>query len=124
MQRNILFDFRKIIDSNPQNLDECYYNYKSGLWEDGNHQPIIAKWLKSKNKGLNNNATHISETGESIDRSENSQCDFSSLGGTLMTKTNESSDRSEISQNEISQLGRTMVTFTRESIDQSGESSR
>lgn len=133
-QENPLISYRiKCNAQESKNIEDIFYDFKSGLWKDKDGQPIIKKYMTNNDlKGCQE--TLITESREGVDRSEIS--DFQEMdkdienmkktlnlcGETLITRTREGIDRaSEISDDYNFNMQST-VTFTRESIDRSEQS--
>ncbi|KYH30456.1 hypothetical protein CLTEP_26490 [Clostridium tepidiprofundi DSM 19306] len=125
MQKSPLLYYRMECEKGDStNFQEVDYDFISGLWNI-NGQPLIKKYIE--NKGIEEKCqTLITETRESIDRSEGSCYDMQSLeiDKTTITATREGIDRSEQSvsenlSNEImnfNNVGETLLTKTREGI--------
>lgn len=123
-QKSPLLSF-KIRCSSPEQaaIESSKYDIVSGLWMNSAGQPVIEKYITDNITNLNGKTT-ISETRESIDRSEGTNfdvddkaLDFSNVE-TLLTKTREGADRSEGSNSGVESLVfESIETATREGID-------
>lgn len=129
-QKSPLLSFRvECRDNLPTDNTKIEYNFEKGLWIDISGVPIIEKFINDQDV-LYATETLITETRESIDRSEGSNIDefnFFDNGSTLITATRESVDRSENTTesnfDSTSNVGETLITRTREGIDRSESTS-
>lgn len=144
-QKNPLLNYRMRCNvEESTNVEKISYDFTSGLWKNELGEPIIKKYINNHElKGQGE--TLITETRESIDRSEGSSIDIAyqqkysdekimnAVGETVITATREGVDRAENScdineyksstTSALNFSGETLITRTREGVDRSESSS-